>query len=878
MSRFFHRHQKAIIWIVVIAFFIGGVGLIGLNQAGIFKSSPSGDDGVPEYAARVNGVEIDLATLNAMEGQIFNRYQSLYQQIGQNAQTLLEGASGTLFRLQLQADAANEVIRRTLFRQEADRRGIRIPRDEIEDAFVSEYTNVLQANQITEEQLQIYLTQQGSSLEAFQASLRAEAEVALIDAAVRVVVAGPIEPSDEDLLSYFEANIVNYDVEERVHAAHILVEDLETALEVRSLLDEGANFSELASIYSIDTSNKENGGDLDWFARGVMVAEFEEAAFSMEIGEVSNPVQTQFGYHIISLIDREEAHTPTLADVRDEVLADYTGDKSDERLTEWYDAQYNASEIDLSFPLVSAYMLQQRDVDRGLDEFERLLAEGETGDPYLPYYIGRIYETKAASAAEERRPLEEIEEPTEDDVTRIEALKVEEGEYKQAALTAFLAALENVEADENFLNRILRLNPDSTSATFLLGKLFLDRGDYLAAEEQFAEVIGKDETFVAAHIASGDLAARNGSYPLARSRYEKALELRPNDSSVMLKLVNVHLEEGSIEEARDLIDEIQVIDAGNVKAAIAEGDLARVQMAAAVEERDGLEAKDSLNSEDETRLADLEGSIAALYDVAVNRYERGLQSGGSLELNVKLGEVHLLGGRLDDAEDEFESVIIRSPYTAKAFEGLGRVLLARGETEEALENLYTALARSFDLAERERVAGLIVEVDPSDANMRMELASIYAEQFKWSAAIREYAAVLEDDPASSDASVGIAQAYRMRGDHSTALEYLHRATERTEDVVTLIRLNEAIVETIADDVGTGELLGPEGLDALIELARLKISNGDTDVALAELALVSEEDPEYRADEVAELRLSVSGPPSEPVDDAAGIQTDAETLP
>lgn len=878
MSRFFHRHQKTIIWIVVIAFFIGGVGLIGLNQAGVFRSSPTVDDGVPEYAARVNGAETDLAAMDAMVDQIFNYYQNLYQQIGQDARTLLEGASGALFRLQLQAEAANEVVRRALFRQEADRRGIRIPRDEVEDAVASEYANVLQENQITEEQLVDYLTQQGSSLEAFKASLRVEAEAALIDQAVQVVVAGPIEPSDEDLFSYFETNIVIYDVEERVHAAHIVVEDLETALEVRSLLDEGADFAELASIYSIDTNNKESGGDLDWFGRGVMVAEFEDAVFSMEVGDVSNPVQTEFGHHIISLIDREESHTPSLDDVRDDVLADYTRDQSEERLSDWYDALYDASEIDVSFPLVAAYMQQQRDEDRGLEEFERLLAEGETSDPYLPYYIGRIHETKAVSAAEERRLFEEIEEPTEDQVIRIEELNAAEEEHEQAALTAYLAALENVEADENFLNRILRLNPDSVSATFLLGKLFLDRGDFLAAEDRFAEVIRKDETYVAAYIASGDLAVRSGNYPLARTRYENALELRPSDSSVMVKLVNVHLEEGSIDAARDLIDEIQAIDPGNVKAAIAEGDLARVQMAAAVEERDGLAAKDPLTSEDEARLTDLAGTIAALYDVAVNRYERGLQSGGSLELNVKLGEVHLLGGRLDEAEDEFESVIIRSPYTSKAYEGLGRVLLAREETEEALENLYTALARSFDLAERGRVAELIVEIDPTDTNMRMELASIYSEQFKWRDAIREYAAVLEDDPASSDASVGIAQAYRRRGEHSTALKYLYRATERTSDVFTLIRLNEAILETISEQVGSGQLLGSEGLDALIELARLRVSIGNTDAALAELALVSAEDPEYRADEVAELRLLVSGPPSEPVDDAAGIQTDAETLP
>ena len=878
MSRFFHRHQKTIIWVVVVAFFIGGVGLIGLNQAGIFSSSSTDASDVPDYAVRVNGAKIDVATLDAMVNQILNRYQNLYQQLGQDLTTLLAGASGALFRLQLQADGVNEVVRRTLYAQEAQRRGIRIPKSAIDAAAATEYSNVLLTNGITEEQLETYLTEQGSSLAAFQATIRSEVEVTLIDNSVQTSVAGVIEPTEDELNSYFEEHIALYDVEERVQASHILVADLDTALEVRALLNEGADFAELASIYSIDQGTKDDGGDLDWFGRGVMVAEFEEAAFSLEVAETSQPVQTSFGYHIIHLANREEAHTPTLEEVREDVVANFTSDEVDALLSAWYDTQYAASTIEVSFPRVDAYMRQQRDIDQGLAAFKKLLGEGEVSDPYLPYYVGRIYETKATSAASERAELEAIEEPAEEQLARIEELNAEEEENEQAALSAYLAALEDVEADEAFLNRILRLNPDSVTATFLLGKLFLDRGDYDAAEEQFALVIGRDETYVAAHIASGDLATANGDNQLARVRYEKALELRPNDSSVMLKLVNVHLELDVLDEARALIDEIQAIDPGNIKAAIAEGDLARVQLAAAADERADLEAKDVLTSEEESRLAELGASISAFYAIAVERYERGLQSGGSLDLNVKLGLVHFLGGQLEEAENEFENVILRSPYTAEAFEGMGRVLLARGNTEEALENLYTALARSFDAIDKIRIAEFIVEVDPTDSGMRIELALIYASQSKWRDAIREYAAVLESDPASLDASLGIAAAYRRRNEYSTALEYLRRAVGHTEDIATLIRLHEEILGTVEEDVGTGQPLGPAGLDTLIELARLQSSMGAEEAALADLTRVIEENAEYRADEVAEIRQDLSEP--EPLLPLVfpEIQTSGDALP
>ena len=76
--------------------------------------------------------------------------------------------------------------------------------------------------------------------------------------------------------------------------------------------------------------------------------EFEEAAFSMEIGDLSEPVSTQFGYHIIILTDREAEHTPTLDEVRDDVLADYTSDEAENRVSEWYEGFYGASEIDVT--------------------------------------------------------------------------------------------------------------------------------------------------------------------------------------------------------------------------------------------------------------------------------------------------------------------------------------------------------------------------------------------------------------------------------------------------------------------------------------------------------------------------------------------------
>ena len=872
MPGFLKRHQKKIIWIVVLSFFIGGVGLVSLNQAGIFGGRSSSEDAV-DYTAVVNGERISNEATSSAFTNLVNQYYAYYQQIGQDANELFSGASGSLTLLQLQANTLESLVRQVLYDQAAEERRIRVDRREVDAAYAAEYNELLERNGIDEETLETYLANQGRTLADFQAALRSEIETQLRNEVLRESIVGVVDPTDDELMAYYEANIARYDVGEQIRASHILVSEEVTAQEVYERLQAGEDFAELASRYSEDTNTKEDGGDLGWFGRGRMVEAFEGAAFALEVGEISEPVETEYGYHIIKVTDRQEAHTPTLEEVKDDVRDDYVADEEESRFSDWYDGFYASSEIEITLPLVEAYMVQQEDLEAGLKAFESVQRSGEVSDPYLSYYIGRIYEALAARKAGERAELLEIEEPTEEQQAQIDELLQVQQEYEDSALAQYLQALEEVDADEKFVTRVLTLDPDSASARYLLGKLMMERGDVVEAEQHFAEVIYKTPDYVPAYIASGDLALRQGAAVQAVQRYEEALELRPDDITIMTKLVSAYLAVGYLGEAEETLRKIAQTDPGNVKMVIAEGDVAHARLEGAIEERDTLLAREERTPEEDARLEELVEQIGEYATTAIDRFKKGLQTAASLDLNVKLGEVYLLIGEIDEAEDEFRRVMIRSPYRVEAYTGLAEVLAARGDTEGAVENLQSAYSRALDEVKREEIARQILGFAPDNTTTRLRLAQALAEQYKWSAATREYAAVLDVDPSSIEAYLGIAEAYRWRNEPGTAVEYVQRGLAYAEQESDRIALYQEMLTAIETDVGAGQPLPAAGLDARMELARIYLDQGRTQKAAEQLELVRSDDPDYRADEV--LALLVEAGVEEPTTEEAA-QTGGES--
>ena len=203
---------------------------------------------------------------------------------------------------------------------------------------------------------------------------------------------------EAEIAAFYQQSLSQYQTPAQVRASHILfkTEGKEekavqaTAEEVLKMAKApGADFAALAKKYSEDESNNANGGDLDYFGRGRMVAEFEQAAFSMKNGEISNLVKTAFGFHIIKMVDNKPEMTRPLAEVRAEL----------EDQLKWQKAQAEAEKIAKS---LEATIKTPADLDRIAQERKMqvtetgliLLAEPIQGIGTQPELTGRLFGMK----------------------------------------------------------------------------------------------------------------------------------------------------------------------------------------------------------------------------------------------------------------------------------------------------------------------------------------------------------------------------------------------------------------------------------------------------------------------------------------------------
>lgn len=137
------------------------------------------------------------------------------------------------------------------------------------------------------------------------------------------------EVKDEDIKNFYEENKDAFKQGESADASHILVEEEDKAREIYEKIKNGGDFEELAKEYSTCPS-KEKGGNLGTFTKGQMVKEFEDAVFENEVGTITEPVKTQFGYHIIKINQKNDAKELSFDEVKDRIVEQVRRQKEQE--------------------------------------------------------------------------------------------------------------------------------------------------------------------------------------------------------------------------------------------------------------------------------------------------------------------------------------------------------------------------------------------------------------------------------------------------------------------------------------------------------------------------------------------------------------------
>ncbi|SFE83327.1 foldase protein PrsA [Paenibacillus catalpae] len=180
----------------------------------------------------------------------------------------------------------------------------------------------------SEDEFNQTLAQYGMTVE----SLRQDAEVQV---KIRKILEPQVTVTDDDIKKFYDENKASMSTPEQIRASHILVATKEEAEAILKDLKGGADFATLAKEKSTDTGTKDKGGDLDFFAKGTMEPAFEEAAFALKKGELSDIVQTSYGYHIIKKTDEKAAVTPTLEEKKEDIKYQLVTQKVSEMSSTW---------------------------------------------------------------------------------------------------------------------------------------------------------------------------------------------------------------------------------------------------------------------------------------------------------------------------------------------------------------------------------------------------------------------------------------------------------------------------------------------------------------------------------------------------------------
>lgn len=301
----------------------------------------------PGDAVRVNGETVSN-----------QRFQGFYVEY-RNSKGVAVGARGDQLELlkQLRREAMDLVIEQTLVGQAAEQEGI-----EAEPAEVERQVEELRSAYDSDSALRFKLEADGFTEESYRKHVARMIAAKIYLDRIR---ADAWDVSDGELERYYEENKDRLTMPERARVRHILLtwkplgtQDDRAALhaQMQPILERaraGEDFAELAREFSEDSATKKNGGDTGLFPRGTMVPAFEQLAFSLEPGEISDPLETVFGVHILRLEERIEPRLLPLDEIREMLREHVREEKMEAAVQARIDELRAAADIEILIPLAS---------------------------------------------------------------------------------------------------------------------------------------------------------------------------------------------------------------------------------------------------------------------------------------------------------------------------------------------------------------------------------------------------------------------------------------------------------------------------------------------------------------------------------------------
>ncbi len=287
-----------------------------------------------EEVAEVNG---DSVTANELEQ--FAQTQQLVMQISQVdqsfAQLLFSSDPGQNLLKEYRKVKLDELINQKLLSQAAQESNVQVTQEEKDQYFNQQVEQIKQQNDLSQEEFEQVLQQQGiSSLDEYKERFLESSNI-LVNKFLQTEVYSDINISEEEAKKYYDNNKNKFKQNKRVDVSHILVEDAETAQKLKTEIENGKEFATVAKNNSIDKQSASKGGRLGFIEKGKVIPQFEEAAFNLEVGEVSDVIQTQNGYHILTVNDIEEASQKSFDEVRDQIEETLTNQKSNNKYQEY---------------------------------------------------------------------------------------------------------------------------------------------------------------------------------------------------------------------------------------------------------------------------------------------------------------------------------------------------------------------------------------------------------------------------------------------------------------------------------------------------------------------------------------------------------------